>query len=45
VSTAEEFAVSQAPQALRLALGSIPVPELRRVLTAVRSAVDADALR
>ncbi|MFC0432588.1 PLP-dependent aminotransferase family protein [Kutzneria buriramensis] len=45
VSTAEEFAVSQAPQALRLALGSIPVPDLRRVLSAVRSAVDDEAHR
>ena len=44
VSTAEHFAAtSHVPQALRLALGSIAVPELRQTLTDVRSVVDDDA--
>ncbi|WP_370946549.1 PLP-dependent aminotransferase family protein [Amycolatopsis sp. cg5] len=45
VSTAEPFATTTAvPQALRLALGSIGLPELRRTLADVRQVVDEDAL-
>jgi DNA-binding transcriptional MocR family regulator len=44
VATAEQFATTPVvPQALRLALGSIPVAELRRTLETVRSVVDEDA--
>lgn len=44
VSTAEQFAATEpVPQALRLALGSIPVADLRRTLTAVRSVIDEDS--
>ncbi|GAA3438502.1 PLP-dependent aminotransferase family protein [Kutzneria kofuensis] len=44
VSTAEQFATTAlVPQALRLALGSVPVPELRRALTTVRSVMGDDA--
>jgi len=43
VATAEQFATTPVvPQALRLALGSVPVPELRRTLATVRAAFDAD---
>ncbi|EWM12480.1 PLP-dependent aminotransferase family protein [Kutzneria sp. 744] len=46
VATADQFATTPVvPQALRLALGSIPVAELRHTLTTVRSVVDADAHR
>lgn len=46
VATAAQFAVTApAPQAVRLALGSVPVPDLRRTLLAVRSAMDDDACR
>ena len=46
VSTAEPFATTAiVPQALRLALGSIDVADLRRTLTVVRAVIDADALR
>ncbi|SDY67693.1 DNA-binding transcriptional regulator, MocR family, contains an aminotransferase domain [Amycolatopsis xylanica] len=44
VSTAEPFATTSAvPQALRLALGSIGLPELRRTLAEVKRVVDEDA--
>lgn len=44
VSTAEPFATSaHPPQALRLALGSVGLPELRETLGQVRRAVDEDA--
>jgi DNA-binding transcriptional MocR family regulator len=43
VSTAEQFAATPVvPQALRLALGSIPVADLRPTLHTVRSVVEAD---
>jgi DNA-binding transcriptional MocR family regulator len=45
VSTAEPFAVSHVPQALRLALGSISLPDLRQTLTHVRQVVDEDTHR
>jgi DNA-binding transcriptional MocR family regulator len=46
VSTAEPFAATTGvPQALRLALGSIGLPELRRTLNDVRQVVDEDAHR
>lgn len=46
VSTAEPFAATaRVPQALRLALGSIGLPDLRRTLTEVRQVVDEDAHR
>jgi DNA-binding transcriptional MocR family regulator len=46
VATAEQFATTPVvPQALRLALGSIPVAELRRTLETVRPVVDEDAHR
>ncbi|MCP3805096.1 PLP-dependent aminotransferase family protein [Allokutzneria sp. A3M-2-11 16] len=46
VSTAEPFAATDpVPQALRLALGSIGLDELRRTLNVVRQVVDDDAHR
>ncbi len=46
VSTAEPFATTRpAPPALRLALGSVGLPELRDALGAVRSEVEQDAHR
>jgi DNA-binding transcriptional MocR family regulator len=46
VATAAQFATTPVvPQALRLALGSIPVAELRPTLETVRSVVDEDAHR
>ncbi|MCE7001304.1 hypothetical protein LWC34_00385 [Kibdelosporangium philippinense] len=45
VSTAEPFATTpHVPQALRLALGSIPLPELRRTLTDVMRVAEVDGL-
>ncbi|MBP2479408.1 DNA-binding transcriptional MocR family regulator [Crossiella equi] len=45
VATAEQFAATQhVPQALRLALGSVGLPELRRTLAEVRRVVEEDAL-
>ena len=44
VATADQFATTPVvPQALRLALGSVPVPDLRRTLATVRAVVDEDA--
>ncbi|RSM72833.1 PLP-dependent aminotransferase family protein [Kibdelosporangium aridum] len=46
VSTAEPFATTpHVPQALRLALGSIGLPELRQTLTQVRQVVDEETYR
>ncbi|OLF14161.1 GntR family transcriptional regulator [Actinophytocola xinjiangensis] len=46
VSTAEPFATTPvAPQALRLALGSVSLPDLRGALTTVRREVELDAHR
>src|SRR3712207_1857850 len=46
VSTAEPFATTaHIPQALRLALGSIALPDLRRTLTTVRQVIEEDAHR
>ncbi|MCK2241350.1 MULTISPECIES: PLP-dependent aminotransferase family protein [unclassified Crossiella] len=46
VSTAEAFAATtQVPQALRLALGSIGLPDLRQTLSEVRRVVEEDAWR
>lgn len=46
VSTAEPFATTaHVPQALRLALGSIGLPELRQALTEVRRVVDEETYR
>jgi DNA-binding transcriptional MocR family regulator len=43
VATAAQFATTRVvPQALRLALGSVPVPDLRRTLTTVRASVDTE---
>ncbi|MFC0540280.1 aminotransferase-like domain-containing protein [Kutzneria chonburiensis] len=42
VATAEQFATTPVvPQALRLALGSVPVPDLRRTLDTVREIVES----
>nr|WP_275402367.1 PLP-dependent aminotransferase family protein [Streptomyces sp. SID13031] len=46
VSTAEPFATtSTVPHALRLALGSVGIPDLRNALPAVREEVDHDPFR
>ncbi|MFI6832250.1 PLP-dependent aminotransferase family protein [Kribbella sp. NPDC050241] len=46
VSTAEPFATTPTvPQALRLALGSVPVPDLRLALQAVRQEAERDPYR
>jgi DNA-binding transcriptional MocR family regulator len=46
VSTAEPFAATPAvPQALRLALGSVSIPDLRHALLAVRQEADRDPFR
>ena len=46
VSTAEPFAATPTvPQALRLALGSVGIPELRDALHVVREEVDRDPFR
>lgn len=46
VSTAEPFATTPTvPQALRLALGSVPIPDLRLALQAVRQEAERDPYR
>jgi DNA-binding transcriptional MocR family regulator len=46
VATAAQFATTPVvPQALRLALASVPAPDLRQTLATVRSVVDADVHR
>lgn len=46
VSTAEPFATTPAvPHALRLALGSVSIPDLRQALHAVRQVADSDPFR
>jgi hypothetical protein len=46
VSTAEPFATTATvPHALRLALGSVGIPELRDALHAVREEADFDPFR